>query len=235
MSTKITKQIVGEMELELEKFVTDTCGHRNPSHSHVHMQDVKNMATYIYDELYDDCHRTQPLYFFIIIVAWLHDVCDHKYIKYEPKLLDKMDQFLDSFTLKYTYLVKNTVYQNYMVTKMIKNIIERISFSRERDYGDNDWNSTIGLIGIIIRNIVSDADKLMAIGKNGIQRAREYNMEEAEKNDIHLTNEQLNQKVVEHYYEKLKLLGDMYIKTKPAKNLAIKLNKEMADEIQNLI
>ena len=42
-------------------------------------------------------------------------------------------------------------------------IIERIAFSREKAWGRNDWLAVLGIDGVIVRNIVSDADKLDAI------------------------------------------------------------------------
>jgi hypothetical protein len=92
----------------------------------------------------------------ITITAWLHDVNDHKY---NDTLLmkNKMKQFINN-----DLLLDNTE------TNLILNIIDRISYSKEnkirQSNGMLDWYKVLGNKGCIIRDIVSDADKLEAIG-----------------------------------------------------------------------
>jgi hypothetical protein len=59
---------------------------------------------------------------------------------------------------------------------LILNIIERVSFMREMRVGSEDWDSVLG-DAVVIRNIVSDADKLMSLGVRGHKRLLLYNVE----------------------------------------------------------
>ncbi len=59
---------------------------------------------------------------------------------------------------------------------LILNIIERVSFTREMQVGASDWNSVLG-DAVVIRDIVSDADKLMSLGVRGHKRLLLYNVE----------------------------------------------------------
>ena len=65
-------------------------------------------------------------------------------------------------------------------------------------------------IGLIVRNIVSDADKLEAIGEIGVNRCCQYTRE---KYGEDLSKEKLVSYVKEHCEEKLFLLSEKYIKT----------------------
>ena len=68
----------------------------------------------------------------------------------------------------------------------------------------------------ILRNIVSDADKIEALGEVGLERCFIYTRE---KNDSY-TDEEVLADVRKHCEEKLLILRDKYIRTDPGKQLA---------------
>ena len=98
----------------------------------------------------------------ILTIAWLHDVNDHKYNNVF-EMTENMKNFLSE-------------YYNNKDVELIMNIIDRISFSKENKIinSNYDWFDVIGQYGIIIRDIVSDADKIEALGNIGFQRCLQF-------------------------------------------------------------
>lgn len=74
----------------------------------------------------------------------------------------------------------------------------------------------------LMRDVVSDADKLEAVGKSGLERCIEYQKE------IHpdLSERERMDKVIEHGYDKLFYLDD-YMHTPFGKELGRRMIKEM--------
>lgn len=172
------------------------------------------------------------------IVALLHDVADHKYIEEDPYLIEKLNLFLTQLVTNPIYInqVKGTVVEHLFDVRMIKEIIERISFSRQKIKGTKDWYNTLGLWGLLIRHIVSDGDKFEAIGKNGVYRCKDYTLEVFAKQNKTVDAKSVRDAVVEHYHEKLKLLATSeYMKTPPGWIYAkIFLDPEMQSAIKSL-
>jgi len=151
----------------------------------------------------------------INIVALLHDVADHKYISENPELSETLDSFLTRFVNNpaYFHQVQGTVMEHLFNKISINNIIDRISYSRQKSQGTTDWYPVLGFSGLLIRNIVSDADKFEAIN---IPRCIEYTKEKllGENKSIDLMD--IKKAVTKHYYEKLIRLPTMeYMKTFP--------------------
>jgi HD superfamily phosphodiesterase len=149
------------------------------SHDIQHIQNVQSNANYIFVETFrkylkvektqqiawQDLHNTEfeqldlhptVAYFIVIASSLLHDVADHKYITDINAKLQEVKQFLQQVTTK----------EN---TDIIMDIIDNISFSKEK-------NGTLKDLGKyqILRDIVSDADKLEALGERGILRCYAY-------------------------------------------------------------
>ena len=197
-------------------FVKKTCIDRDESHGHHHMQTVFNNSLQIC--LGEDI--TDPnIIKLVSIVAWLHDVADHKY--------DKNGQL--------EQLVKDFLTTNFQPdAELIWNIITRISYSKEIK-SKADWELVLGSEGILIRNIVSDADKLEAIGKIGIERCIQYGAEHhRHKYNEEAPRELLLKHVNEHAKEKLLLLKDHFIYTSTGKKMAEPLHNEMVLELELL-
>ena len=85
--------------------------------------------------------------------------------------------------------------------------------------------------------IVSDADKLEALGIEGVQRMMDYNMNQNLGSSIAIstgyvsqrktTVEEMVKRIKEHTAEKLSLLKDHYIHTKTGKRLAEDLHNQL--------
>ncbi|AYV79248.1 MAG: metal dependent phosphohydrolase [Faunusvirus sp.] len=205
---------------DVSKFVITTCADRDPSHGYDHMRTVAETALRIYDAeqvgYNDDKYDIQRL---IIIVALLHDVADHKY--------DKTGQLHKTVA----DFIKSICPDDYI---LVGNIIDRISFSKEDKIlacGDKlDWQEVLGDVGSLVRNIVSDADKLEAIGIIGVTRCIEYCRHICKNID----EKTLLVLVIKHAQEKLLRIKTHYIRTKTGKRLAEPLHDAMVSEILNM-
>jgi HD superfamily phosphodiesterase len=154
----------------------------------------------------------------VLTVALLHDVADHKY-DYEGTLQEKLDNF--------GYLnIKN--YED------IKKVINLISFSKEnKALQEGKQLNYLELLGEhykIVRQIVSDADKIEAIGKCGIDRCISY----IKHKNPEFTKEEIYKNMLIHSKEKLLKIKDHFIKTPTGKKMAIPLHKEMVEYIKIL-
>jgi HD superfamily phosphodiesterase len=199
-------------------FVSETCKDRDPSHGHDHMKQVKENSMIIYHgENINDPYIKN----LCRIVAWLHDVADHKY--------DKNNQL--------ETIIKNFLFEHFPEdAKLIWDIIQRISYSKEVKQGRSDWLSILGEKGCIVRNIVSDADKLEAIGKIGMERCIDFSKEQYQhkNNGENMPSNLLIEAVSKHADEKLLRLKDEFIITKTGKCLAESLHNDMINILENL-
>ena len=193
--------------------VQQICQGRDPSHGWEHMKRVATNALIIAQD-YQDIDINM-----VLAVAWLHDVADHKYDK-DGKLQDRLKE------------VVTIVFNKSDDQQLCLNIIARISFSKEvqaqKDGNFKEWHQILGDKGMMIRNIVSDADKLEALGLEGFQRCKIYTEEcYLTKNGQHISREELKKNVINHANEKLLRLKDEFIKTTKGKELAAPLHKEL--------
>lgn len=209
---------IDELNTSLSEFVLEVCANRDETHGHNHMLAVRNNSMAIYENsnynIFTDPTTIKKL---VIIVAWLHDVFDHKY-DHDSKLLEKCR----------TYLRDDLVLDDDCVTYII-NIIERISYSAQiraiSTGGKVDWEQVLGSEGMFIRSIVSDADKLEALGRDGLKRCIDYNTMLLGKDfDPNI----LKKKVTIHCINKLFVL-DEYFDTVVGKKMAINLKQELID------
>jgi HD superfamily phosphodiesterase len=199
-----------DIDNKLDTFVTEICKDRDETHGRNHMWKISRLSIYIAN---NEGHIKKNILEDILIVAWLHDVADHKYCEFT-----NLEQILENFLIEFDK------------GKLYKNIIDRISYSKEVTNGSSDWNKIIGIEGIIIRNIVSDADKIDALGENGIRRCIEYGFHKYK----HATTEEMIQRVKDHAHEKILLLRDKYIKTSIGKKIAEKEHQDTIDILANL-
>lgn len=199
--------------------------------------------------LYELPHRLidpEGLLFLVQIVAWLHDVNDHKYSSEDSSLYPNLISFLDKITNKEDYVnmyqdvfLPDSPYAHLFTTKMILALTERISFSRQKksqeQRGSQDWLEVLGWYGTLVRNIVSDADKFEAIGKDGIIRCAQYTVEVFEKTGKIPTRSAITDAVIVHYHEKLKLLASpQYMKTFPGLGYAMCLDRQMKQQLTQM-
>ena len=189
---------------EVIDFVTQVCSERDISHDLEHMKIVASNAKIICDGLGITDHRTLML---VELVAWLHDVNDRKY----PSTLDRLTKFLENLQVKYQ--------QPETFTQDVLLMVGHIGWSKERQvFGDSpqDWSKVFNDPELIlIRNIVSDADKLEALGKIGIDRCLQFGYHM----NPEVTTRQSIQRVLDHAEDKLNFLVK-YFTTEPGKVMA---------------
>ena len=201
----------------LSDFVRKTCVGRDDSHGHAHMKAVAEMSRYIVEQdFFNDKESGGHLMVDAVTAAWLHDIADHKY-DHDGTLEQRLDEFGTANIPNYTD---------------IKKVIKYVSYSTENRAilagTPLNFPAILGAYYSQIRDIVSDADKLEAIGKIGIHRAIEYTTEA----NPAFTPEQIVHDVWKHAHEKLLRLSTQFIKTPLARAIAIRRHKEMEEWTQ---
>ena len=161
--------IVNEKDFkELEEFVKESTKHFDSSHNHEHADKVYQTSMEIIetlDESYDDE--------IITYASKLHDVIDHKY----PESI-KREELINFITKK--------IGQDKQIQVM--QIIDNISFSKEF----NGLREKLKEPLATYLNVISDADRLEAIGKIGVQRCEIYTRSK----NPHYTEEEILNNVI---------------------------------------
>lgn len=211
------------LEEVLSDFVKTTCANSNRDESHgwEHMQKVFQNAKQIMDNM-DEAVITEDIRELVYVCSWLHDVNDHKYD--DGTLTKQIRKFLTSI------YGARPIYK-----QLILDIISRVSFSKEIKSQRRGWEVILGTDGLIVRNIVSDADKLEAIGKIGMERCIGFTKEKYLKDHgTDIPYDILVKMVREHADEKLLKLAHGYILTEPGKQMAEPLHQQMVDMLAEL-
>lgn len=184
----------------LESFVKETLGERGESHGLKHAQYVRNLALYITETEF--FHLSDNNKDIIEAAAMLHDICDHKYKNKANRA--NVEYSLKSFLSSiFTENDKNTILE----------IIKEVSYSRE--VKNKNWNNLDEEVKTM-RHIVSDSDKIEALGGVGLKRCFEFQNEE-----FHIKNKTRQiQEVVAHCEEKLLHLYSNFIHTQTGKKIA---------------
>ena len=199
----------------LSEFVAEICQGRDDSHGHAHMKAVAETTRFIIKQDFID--ESGWLTLDTITAAWLHDVADHKY-DHDGTLEQRLDAF------------GNANIGNY---EEIKQVIKYVSFSTENKAivagAPLNFPEILGAYYSQIRDIVSDADKLEAIGSIGIQRCIEYTTH----TNPTYTQPQIISDVKKHAHEKLLRLAAQFIKTPTARTIANIRHKEMTEWLHN--
>ena len=156
-------------------------------------------------------------WFFISASALLHDVCDHKY-----KISETFEEAFHEFILN------DVCHGNKGAADIISIIIEFVSYSKEKKGFLKQANLPVPIM--TLRDVVSDADKLEALGEMGIQRCIEYTktiMEQKSINDsVYL--DLVMKGVAQHCDEKLLHLLPEYIRTPGGKEMGKPLHDYVA-------
>jgi len=103
--------------------------------------------------------------------------------------------------------------------KVFFDIIDNVSYSKE----NRGQLAQLSGETLLCRNIVSDADKLDALGADGARRCLDY----ARVLEPKAESQELWKHLVEHSDEKLLRLKDKFIRTEAGKQLAIPLHEEL--------
>jgi len=175
---------------KINEFVRYVCQDRDESHGYYHAKRVAQLSF----ELLEDKHLEDYVY----VVAMLHDINDHKY--YTEELNQKLLVFLQfNFQNDHDNLLK---------------CIESISYSKELRLGLKYYEKFLNGDWLIIRNIVSDADKLESVGTTGLERCITF--ETMKYFELH--NEKIEKKVlkniVNNYCQQRLFKLENYMRTK---------------------
>ena len=95
-----------------------------------------------------------------------------------------------------------------------------------KEDGNVDWIDVLGEVGKLIRDIVSDADKLESLGIEGHVRSKEYNKERFGLGDSVEDERRLFEAVTEIIESKLKTLHE-YLYTEPGQKMGIERTAAM--------
>ena len=188
-----------EQQERIDTFVKNSTQGFDSSHNWQHAQQVYENTIQILQEMKMDYEQD-----IVTLAAKLHDVCDHKYKNSICR--ETLEQFIAS-------IVGETK------VKRIWDIIDNVSFSKEvagkrMQLEHPDFEYLI---------IISDADRLEAIGDIGIQRCVEYTL---------ATGGQVPRDVVQHCHDKLLLLyPKFFIKTSAARHLAKPRHQVVVDYV----
>jgi HD superfamily phosphodiesterase len=227
---------LNELHLACIDFVKKETYGRCPSHGLAHAQCVVENAEVILRHLLATWYENQSsieisdehalICKTALIVAYLHDVADHKYYSTEEskyQIQVRIDIFVESLE---------------MDSAIVSEIIKKISYSNEvRELSKNseyrsEWARSLGETSLLIRDIVSDADKLEAIGKAGLERCKQYSKSASSSK---LSEEQADEALVKHYDEKLGLLYPQgFFKTPQGKKMAEILHNEQEEIIAEM-
>jgi len=147
----------------------------------------------------------------VFYACMLHDTIDYKY----PASLEQKVLELESFL--------RGIEPN--KCDDILWVINNISYSKEHKGGYPVCNSPALQT---VRDIVSDADKLEAIGDVGIVRCRVYNIA----THPNATKNEIIDLMIQHFHDKLLKLKDNYIRTFPGKRIAQPKHQIMLDFVR---
>lgn len=189
----------------LSEFVQTICADRDESHGHGHMKKVAEISLNIIRQDYHNRRQYRHLLLDASTAAWLHDVADHKYDDEDRTLEKKLDEF---------------GYKNISNYTEIKQVIKNVSYSSEnraiRAGEPLDYDKLLTPYYALVRHIVSDADKLEALGQIGIERALGYTRHA----NPTYTEAEVIANVRQHADDKLLRLATEFIRTPTARIIA---------------
>ena len=216
---------------------------RPPSHGVAHMTAVRLNAERIFDALRASSagktdgtsammnDQTRRM---VQAAAQFHDVADHKYVEEGQAAgggFGVLEELQKHFSPK--------------ASASLVKVMAAVSFSKERALraaaGAAEqpfaFEATLGAAGALLRDIVSDADKLEAIGSVGVQRCMAYKRERClEKENRAATEEEVVAELIKHGEEKLfVLVAHRYIRTSAGRAMAAPRQRVMLDEVCAMI
>mgnify|MGYP000072389280 CR=1 FL=1 len=174
-------------------------------HGLQHAKDVRKLAAEL---ARTDGIISQEAYSLMGIISINHDIYDHK--------TDPLGENKCHFN---RILAETT---SSILHKFIIDCIDRVSMSREMKHGSGDWHILMPG-GVLIRNYVSDADKLLSLGTEGYDRILDYNTEKLSLRQRSLLSPQQARVLVnevDHVVQFRMLEVPNYIRTPAAKKIA---------------
>lgn len=252
------------------QFVATACAGRDASHGLMHMHKVTEQALLLYlmGHKGEAGPRRDADLYRIILLGMLHDVADHKY-DHDGTLFARVEAFVeaearrmvewmavnrapDTLSAPQLAAIKTGDAQATVQAALLTSI-DAISYSKENARGMRWFERILPSEWCDVRDIVSDADKLEAIGEEGLLRCYEYTCSRyrhkalahsAQQHcpafptsktveEVAATLRQLEaallKDVVAHFGEKLSRLASEYIVTEQGKYLAAPRHAAMVD------
>lgn len=220
LGRKRNKEIIHENKISnssLIELAEKLYSGRDPSRGIVHVTNVRTNALMICDKLnINDINILVK----IEAAALFHDLWDHKYIIPNSDSAEKIKNRL--------YIELRKIYfSDHDITDIVI-IINNVSLSREINMRQNKEFLNLKHLQLM-RDIVSDADKLEMLGLYGIYRMIEFEF----KKEPTINPDRLKKVVIKVYNKKIsKLLNENYIKTEPGRKIASPLMQEMDNYIK---
>jgi HD superfamily phosphodiesterase len=208
----------------VKKFVNESTKHFDASHNGEHAEAVWNNVLAIL-KIHDEMNLTPGSYsehkfpdydlLQLMLVAWLHDVCDHKY----PESISQ--------TALYDYVRQQ--YGDEMATN-VKLYIDHISFSKQdKAIKNNEEDVQLSYHGRYLLDVLRDADRIEAIGKVGLERCETF----ARSRHPNASDKEIRDLVLMHCYEKLlRLLNEHFICTYGGRILAAPHHRIIVDYVK---
>ncbi|MDD4930732.1 MAG: hypothetical protein PHG66_01080 [Candidatus Colwellbacteria bacterium] len=192
--------LTGNQKFLIYSFLRKSTECFDDSHNHVHAHNVYVNTMIIIDKLGIEYEED-----IVFLASKLHDVCDHKYIGRGGITIEELVSFIEKMVGE----VKAT---------RIMSIIDNISFSKEI----SGKRKTLDFCDDFYLQIISDADRLEAIGEVGLERCITFTKERGGK---------VPEDVVQHCKDKLLRLSTEFIRTLPGKEMAAPLHKVIQDYV----
>lgn len=202
LSVVVNYVVTGDMIVdEVTNFLTTNMKDRDETHGVSHCLAVARNTKYLVD---DNSIRTDAM-----VVALLHDVYDHKY-EDSDKRKALVEQLVKDLKLNPETIMA----------------IDSISFSKEKKLGMHWYQNKLSKRMLRVRNIVSDADKLEALGEEGYNRCVAF-IKEKNKD---ISDAKVRELLLEHCKEKLFVM-EPYFRTKNGIETCRMLTKELKDRV----
>lgn len=195
-------------------FVKEQTRDYDTSHDYYHAERVATTSFSIMKEMHDHPFTSSETKV-VIFSSFVHDVCDRKYIDPEEGK-KKIERFLG----------ENGLCSKDEVDDILL-IIDNMSFSKEVKQG---YPEHLREDLKLLRDIVSDSDKIDALGERGKDRC----IEVSKKFHPNESHEVYLRMLKEHCKEKLLLLKDNYIRTFPGKRLSEEGHNYLLNFIKNI-
>jgi len=185
-------------------FVKEATKHFDESHDVIHAICVYNNTMNIMNSMKNDFNFDYDI---VMMASLLHDVCYHKY----PNSITRNE--LEAFILSQVSKEK---------VKIILDIIDNISYSKEMKGQLVELKSPYNTY----RDVISDADKIEALGQVGINRCITFTKQRGGK---------VPEDVIAHCHEKLlKLLPEGFIRTEEGKRMAKPFHDEIVEYVNKI-
>lgn len=191
------------------------------SHNYSHVYRATMTTMKICDRLKPTVNGLAPedVVLVAVVAILVHDLIDPKYVADPDSAANQLRNDLLSCGMPPGFI------------EPVILVIQNISYSKEKRHGV-DYQA-LGCWGVV-RDIVSDADKIDALGLVGIERCQEY-IRKLHGDTGHATEidpKKLIRETIKHVNEKLLELLPKYLCTEPGIEIATPLHQEILDWVE---